>query len=186
MKISKNINEKLAHIPMKNRVFQYDATLVIEFLAGTFMPPVYQLKTEALNRIGAGSDIKKEDMKEPEKFGALFISLYDMYNYYAKYREYKGYTAPIESRYKFSLMIKKMLLPKNGWQFAVKRVGRAQLVYVGPCELRANVDAGIKVMYPIDTPIDSTTVNIGSRDIQETTAAESDKPTLEIDPTLAT
>lgn len=187
MKISNNINEKLAHVPMEKRVFMYDATLIIEFLSATFMPPVYQLTKEALHRIGAGSTIKKEDMQDPEKFQNLFVSLYDMYVYYEKYRAFKGYTAPIESRYKFSLIIKKMLLPKNGWQFAVKRVGRAQLIYVGPCELRANVDASIRAMYPIGETKPEE-VKINTRDLQETTVAESAQPLLadEVDPTLVT
>lgn len=186
MKISNNINQKLAHVPVKHRVFQYDGSILIEFLSATFMPLAYQLTTEALYRIGAGSDIKKTDMKEHEKYDTLFISLYDLYEYYKKFREMKRYSAPVESRYIFSVMVKKLILPKNGWQFAVKRVGRAQLIYVGPCEFRASVAQEVKAAYPVDQVVDSTLINFGPRDIQETTYAESDKPTLDIDPTLVT
>ncbi len=186
MKLSNNINEKLAHVPVKHRVFQYDGEILIEFLSATFMPLAYHLNIEALHRIGAGSTINRGDMKDPEKYDSLFVSLYDLYTYYAKFREAKRYTAPIESRYIFSVMVKKLILPKNGWQFAVKRVGRAQLIYVGPCEFRASVPADVKAMYPVNAPIETTEVKIVSKDLQETTYAESDKPTLEIDPTLIT
>lgn len=188
MKVSKNINQKLAHVPVQQRVFQYDATIVIEFLAATFMPLAYHLTPSALKTIGAGSEIRKTDLVKPERYGELFLSMYQLYEYYKLFRESRPYTSPVETKYKFSIIIKKLLLPKNGWQFEVKRIGRAQLIYVGPLELRAKVPLETRNLYPIDKP-KVETIDVSNHDLTDTTyseAREPVKPDEVIDPTLIT
>lgn len=188
MKISKNIEEKLSGVPMQKRVFLYDASIIIEFLNATYMPMSYLLTPEAMKRLGADSYIRKSDMKDPSKYGELFVSLYQLYEFYKKFREARSYTFPIESKYKFSIIIKKILLPKNGWQFEVKRVGRAQLIYVGPMELRVKVPLEIRELYPVEVSTPSE-VKLSLIDLRGTTLAESNEPKAPdeiIDPTLMT
>lgn len=44
MKINKeNVKERLAHVPEAKRSHIYDATIVLEFLAATFMPTKFFL-----------------------------------------------------------------------------------------------------------------------------------------------
>lgn len=148
MRMPNNINEKLANVPKDKRVFIYDASIIIEFLSSTFMPLRYHLKPQEIHTVGAGN-LGKKHMKESEKYEELFLSVGKLYDYYLIFREYKPYTSPIESRYKFSLIIKKLLFPKNGWQFEVKRIGRAQIIYAGPCKFRSEVEEDILKMYPI-------------------------------------
>lgn len=187
MKIPKDINQKLAKVPVNKRVFIYDATLIIEFLNATFMPMEYYFTHEAFYRIGGGSSIKRNDLKNPEKYADSFLSLYQMYEYYKMFRNNKDYTKQIESRYQFSIIIKKLNLSKNRWQFEVKRVGRAQLIYVGPVELRVKVPIEIRKKYPVPTDREPSEIKIVPRELQQTTLRESEQPTKPdevIDPTL--
>lgn len=169
MRIPKNINHKLKDVPIEKRVFIYDASIIIEFLNRTFMPTLYHLNHTARAEIGAGSMIKPEHLRVPERYDELFISVQTMYEYYKLFREQVDYTAPIESRWKFGLIIKKLLLPKNGWQFTVKRVGRAQLWYAGPVELRVKVPVNDRTLYPIPSPevssVEVTGADIGAQDV---------------------
>lgn len=187
MKIPNNINETLSGVPIEKRVFIYDATIIIEFLQSTFMPLPYHITPDALKSVGAGHELSKKDLKDSSKYDALFLSLYKLYEYYQAFREHRPYTTPIESRYKFSIIIKKLLLPKNGWQFEVRRVGRAQLIYVGPCELRAQATPEMRQLYPVPSQVKVETVNVGTKDLQDSTMSETEAPTKPdevIDPTL--
>lgn len=151
MKIPKYINQRLAKVDIPNRVFIYDVSTIREFLNVTFMPTRYYLKPEIIPKVGAGYEINKYDLNDPSKESDYSIDMNQLYDYYKLYRDSKEYTTPVETKYKFSLIIKKMLLPKNNWQFSVKRFGREQKVKVFPCCLRSKVPPEIKTKFPILT-----------------------------------
>lgn len=131
----KKTSQRLRGIPVENRAFIYDATILLEFLNQTFMPNEY---------------FEKMDPKEKLTYR---LSIGDIYEYYKMFRDAKDYTAPIESRYKISVMLKKLLYEKNGWQFDVRRVGRGQLIYFSPLLLRVKVDPEIKKNFPPKTSV---------------------------------
>lgn len=149
MKVPKDTNKKLAHVPIKHRIFCYDGTIVLDFLNRTFMPLSYFVKLEVVYEIGAGTPPSKEHMKDPAKYEDVFMSVSEMYDYYRMFRQSVDYTAPIENRWKFGLLIKKLIYSKNGWQFNVKRVGRAQLWFAGPAVLRVKAPAEDRVSHPV-------------------------------------
>lgn len=132
MKLPLNNNVRLTHIPMNKRVFIYDAVMILEFLEENFKRTGTLIKPEHVLNIGAHIDIKKFHMEVESDYDSSFMEMKKFYQKYCEWRSIKPYTAPVEKYYRFSLIIKKMLLPKNGWQFTVKRVGRVQLVVVGP------------------------------------------------------
>ncbi len=179
MKMPKNINHKLSGVPIENRVFVYDASIIIEFLNRTFMPLSYHLTREAMLEVGAGKTVKPGHLKDPKRYDDLFISVGDIYEYYKLYRDQMPYTAPVETRWKFGLIIKKMILTKNGWQFNVKRVGRAQIWYAGPIELRAKVPLDIRKNFPIGPAnVSAGQVEMKPEDMQEQPVQLPDDPTL--------
>lgn len=141
-------NRRLEGVPMKDRVFIYNAAIIIEFLNQTFMPTAYFLKPEEIANIGPAEDLKPKHMRNPADLEEKKLTVGDLYDYYKLFRQHKDYTAPIESRYKFSVIMKKLGLMKNGWKFNVKRVGRAQLIYLAPAELRVRVDSEIRKAWP--------------------------------------
>ena len=161
-------SERLKGVPVQDRVFIYNAAIIIEFLNNTLMPTAYFLKPEELHKIGPGQDFKPEHMKDPKDLNEFAFSLGDLYGFYKLYRQQKDYTAPIESRYKFSVILKKLSLHKNGWKFNTKRVGRAQIVYFSPALLRAKVDPEIKKMWPPgQTNILEGQVEVSPKDMSE-------------------
>lgn len=129
-----NTQAKLRGVPIEKRVFIYDATIVIEFLNETLMPYNYFYDQQGKLRENIG--------EEPA------LSLGDLYEYYKMFRQQKPYTSPIESRYKFSIIMKKLHLDRNGWRFNVRRVGRAQIIYLFPSLLRVKVDPEIRKNFP--------------------------------------
>lgn len=169
MKISPDsVNKRLQNVPIEKRVFLYDATLVIEYLNSTFMPMSFVLKKEAFTVVGPGNPISAENMNNPDLFTheSAWLSMHKLYEYYCMFRNSRGYTAPVENKYKFGIIIKKLLLPKNGWQFNVKRQGRAQLIIVGPIVLRSAVSPEVRKAYPVPTPkVD--TVEVTPKDLNE-------------------
>lgn len=136
MKIAKNINQKLKHVDIKDRVYMYDAGIIIEFLNRTFMPLPYFVKSESLPLIGASVSPRMEHMKDPKKFLDQFMSVGKIYDFYLMFRQQMDFTTPVETRWRFGLIMKKLLYSKNGWQFSIKRVGRAQIWHAGPVMLR--------------------------------------------------
>lgn len=141
MKIAKNINQKLKGVEIENRVYLYDATIIIDFLNRTFMPLPYFVKKESLPLIGANVSPKMEHMKDPQKFLDQFMSVGKMYEYYLMFRQQMDYSTPVETRWRFGLIMKKLLYSKNGWQFNIRRVGRAQIWHAGPVMLRVQASA---------------------------------------------
>lgn len=132
MRYDKNKTQKrLKGVPIENRSFIYDATILLEFLNQTLMPNSF--------------------FETPEGKALLpqaKISHGDLYDYYKMFRQQKDYTHELESRYKFSVMMSKLLLMKNGWQFERRRIGRGQIVYFSPCILRVKVDTALRKMFP--------------------------------------
>lgn len=162
MKISESTLENIKHIPLQDRVHIYDASIVIEFLNATFMPTAYCLTVGALSKAIAGYKLMPGDLTDSIKGKEdLYISIGKLYEYYSAYRKTKDYTRKIESRYKFSIIMKHLNFNKNGWYLNVKRIGRAQIIYVGPLVFRASVPQIDKERYPVGaarapTPVDPT------------------------------
>lgn len=141
-------NENLQGVPMKNRVFIYNAEIIIEFLNKTFMPTPYFLNMNGLNELMPGVDIEPKHLKDPKVLEEERFTIGDLYEFYKLYRQQVDYTTPIESRYKFSVILKKLSLRRNGWKFRFRRYTRAQLVYVAPAQLRARVPLEIRQAFP--------------------------------------
>lgn len=137
----KNVNIKLQNVPIENRVHCYDATIIIDFLSRTFMPLPYFVKPDVLQQIGSSKKPEMQDMKNPSNFLDNFIQVSKMYEYYVLFRNQMDYTTPVETSWRFGLIIKKLLYPKNGWQFNVRRSGRAQIWQAGPVMLRVQATA---------------------------------------------
>lgn len=148
----KNINQKLSGVPIENRVHYYDATIIIDFLNRTFMPLSYFVKPEFLQKIGASVKPQMNHMKDPTKFMDTFISVSKMYEYYQLFRNQMDYTAPVETSWKFGLIIKKLLYSKNGWQFNARRSGRAQIWQAGPAVLRVSVPVNERSQFVVGKP----------------------------------
>jgi len=127
-------------VEKQNLVFRYDASIIIDFLNRTFMPPEYFFKHEFLHH-----DLKNKPvsfirhsflMKE---FYDAYLDMDTLYEYYLLYREKVRYTKEVETRYQFSVIIRRMNFERNGWKFYVRRLGRKQTLVVGPLMLRVKV-----------------------------------------------
>lgn len=167
--------ERLHGVPLENRVFIYDAAIIIEFLNQTFMPISYFLSPKGYKEIGGTNPFEKENFKDPNTLETYRESIGTIYDWYKMFREQRDYTAPIESRHKFQIILKKMNFNKNNWCFDVKRVTRAQLIYLAPTLLRARVSAEDKAMYPPmkskleDTPVEVSVADHNDDDIETDT-----------------
>lgn len=138
MKINKeNVKERLAGVPENKRSHIYDATIVIEFLAATFMPTKYFLPGDF--KPTPGQPLGPKSMRALSKEHNLKMT--ELYDLYLLYREEKDYTMKIESRYIFGIIIRNLRYYKNHWEFVTYRVGTAQIWHVGPLLLRADVPA---------------------------------------------
>lgn len=138
MKINKkNVKERLAGVPEEKRSHIYDATIVIEFLAATFMPTRYFVPDNF--KATPGQPLGPKSMRALCKDQNLRLT--ELYDLYLLYREEKDYTMKIESRYIFSIIIRNLRYYKNHWEFLVYRVGAAQVWHVGPLLLRSDVPA---------------------------------------------
>ena len=144
-------------VPENQRSHIYNAGIVLEFLAQTFMPTKFFLpegfKPEPGKELGAKSMRKVSEGKD--------MSIGDLYNLYLLFREEKDYTAKIESRYIFGIIIKNLRYYKNGWEFILWRVGTAQVWYLGPLQTRFDVPVEDQRKFKAqveDRTIEATTV----------------------------
>lgn len=170
MKIPKNINQKMRGVAKSDRVFIYNAAIIIEFLNSTFMPTVFFLNFEGRSKIGPGIEIRPPMMNNPDLLEYHAISIGQMYDYYKMFREQKEYTAEIETRYKFGLIIKKLTFTQNGWQFNVKRKGRAQINMVAPAMLRVKATAEDRSSFPVgEKNLSRGVVEVTPEDFQDMT-----------------
>lgn len=165
--------EKLKHVPVKDRVFIYNATTILEFLNKTFMPTYYFLNQEGAKRMGPGVTIEKRDLNNPDDLDNCRFTLGEIYDFYKMYRQQSDYTSEIESRYKFSIILKKLSYFKNGWKLNTKRVGRAQFVYFSPLLLRIKVPVEVRKDIPPANPdLLKSQVTIEPEDLNETETEE--------------
>lgn len=138
MQINKEkVNERLSGVPDSNRSHIYDASIVLEFLAATFMPTKFFLPANFSPtpgaQLGAKSMRKVSEGKE--------MLMRDLYDLYLLFREEKDYTSKVESRYIFGIIVRNLRYYKNRWEFVTWRVGTAQIWHIGPLVMRKDVSA---------------------------------------------
>jgi len=164
--------ERLKGVPLENRVFIYDAAIIIEFLNQTLMPIKYFLSEKGEQEISGIDKFDPENFKSKDTLTEHRISIGTLYDYYKAFRQQRDYTAAMESRYKFQIILRKLNWAKNGWCFDVKRVGRAQLIYFAPMMLRVKVPKAERALYPPakarieETPVEVTPTDHNDDDIQ--------------------
>lgn len=166
MKYDPNLTkEKLKGVASKNRVFIYNAEIILEFLEKTFMPTGYFLNSEGLKTLSIGKEMKPFLFNNPKDLQEQKKSLGDIYELYKIFRQQSPYTTPVESRYKFSVILKKLCLLKNGWQFHVRRHTRGQIVYFSPVLLRIHAPIEERREHiPGDNPSETPTVEVTQED----------------------
>lgn len=138
----KNVQERLKGVPLEKRSYIYNASIILEFLAKTFMPTRYFFAEGFEAPVG---QIDDGDFKAISRDKNL--SMKELYELYRLFREEKDYTIEIESRYTFSVIIKHLRLYANGWEFKVYRVGKAQIWHVGPLCMRKDVPFEIREQF---------------------------------------
>lgn len=157
MKIDKEkVKERLAGVPEESRSHIYDASIVLEFLAATFMPTRYFLPEGF--KPAPGKPLGEKSMRGVSREANMQLTrLYEMY---LLFREEKPYTARIESRYIFGIIIRNLRYYKNSWEFVVYRVGTAQIWHVGPLTLRLDVPAEVRAKFAEqpEKTVEATTV----------------------------
>lgn len=145
MKINhEKVQERLAGIPPSHRSYIYNASIVLEFLAQTFMPTRFFLPEGFTPE--PGMPLGEKSMRKISADKEMTIG--DLYNLYLIFREEKDYTARIESRYIFGIIIRHLRYQKNGWEFVLWRVGVAQVWHLGPLLLRTKVPAEQRKNFP--------------------------------------
>ena len=158
-------------VPLKDRVWVYDGTIIIEWLSATFVPTKFFLREGVI--ISSGQELAKTDLRpgEDRKFA---IKVSELYEKYLWYREQKGYTSPIESRFKFKVILNKLRLIKNGWQLFKFRRGTDQDVYFGPLLPRTHVAPEVQAAFPVaETNLSAGQVDVSLQDLE----SEPQKPT---------
>ena len=180
MKINEfTVEKRLKRVAEEHRVFIYNAEIVIEFLNYTFMPTRFFLKPDA--ELGPAIDLEEKHLTDPDALGDQLLDVNTLYEYYRLFREAKSYTAEIETLFKFKVILGKMRLLKNGWEFFRIRKGRAQIVSYAPLVLRAKVPVEIRDQYPIiKTNVAEGQVPTDLEDFQEEDIEELDKKIDEI------
>lgn len=135
MKITdETTRERLKDVPIEKRVFIYNADIILEFFRETFVPIKYFIKKES--SLKPGQQIIGHITDVGEKSA---MTLNDLYEMYLLFRNHKPYTADIETKYKFSIIVRNMRWYKNEWEFIVKRRGREQEIVVYPLMLRTRL-----------------------------------------------
>ena len=158
MRINKTkVKERLEGVPENRRSHIYDASLVLEFLAQTFMPTRYFIPENFVPT--PGKPLGQKSMRAVSEDAQM--SMRDLYHLYQIWREEKDYTARVESRYQFGIIIRHLRLYKNGWEFTIWRVGVAQIWHVGPLKLRLDLPADVRAKFPArleEKSVESSTV----------------------------
>lgn len=138
MKINeKNVRERLDGVPDKQRSHIYYAGLILEFLDQNFVPTIRFLPT--LYKVFPGTPIDNADFSAASKEHRMKLS--DLYDLYLHWRNVKEYTTEVETRFKFSIIVRHLRLYKNNWEFNVHRVGTGQVWFVGPIALIKDLPA---------------------------------------------
>lgn len=131
------VQERLAGVPHSQRSHIYDASIVLEFLAATFMPTRFFLP-EGFSPT-PGTPLGAKSMRKVSEGKEMMVR--DLYDLYLLFREEKDYTTKIESRYIFGIIIRNLRYYKNRWEFVTWRVGTAQIWHIGPLVMRKDVSA---------------------------------------------
>lgn len=169
-------------IPREKLVYRYDASIIIEFLTRTFMPLPYFVKPEYLhtNELVNGMVYGQKRLYNDPEFVECHLPMDTLYEYYLLYREKVPYSRQVESRYQFSVIIRRMSYERNGWKFYVRRYSRDQTLIVGPLKLRVQVPPEVRDIYIFDSPgpkvSEETIVEAPLQDMQEDVVED---PTLE-------
>lgn len=144
MQINKEkVNERLSGVPDSNRSHIYDASIVLEFLAATFMPTKFFLPANFSPTPGAQLGVKS--MRKVSEGKEMLMR--DLYDLYLLFREEKDYTSKVESRYIFGIIVRNLRYYKNRWEFVTWRVGTAQIWHIGPLVMRKDVSAEDRVRF---------------------------------------
>jgi hypothetical protein len=119
-------------VPERDRVYIYDAGLPLKFIRDTFVP------TEAYLPPGyrpePSMQIYTEEFRDAAlKHGMAIAKLYDLY---IDWRTKQPFTRPLETRYVFSLIVKRARFYRNGVEFSIYRRGAAQTWTAGPIQYR--------------------------------------------------
>jgi hypothetical protein len=140
---------ELSLVPLEKRVFIYNALIIIEFLELTFMPTGYFLNSKGRVDVATSKNLEPEYMNDPNVLKNEKYTIGELYDFYKLFRNQKDYTSPVESRFKFGLILKRLDYKKNGWQFISFRKSQAQLVYLSPLLLRVKVPLETRKDYPV-------------------------------------
>lgn len=140
--------ERLRNVPREHRVFIYNASIIIEFLSKTLMPLPYFIKANSMQKLMSGESLIATDYNRESDYENESLTIGELYDFYKMFRQQSDYTTPIESRYKFSVILSKLDYIKNGWQFEKRRVGRAQLIFLRPAQIRVRVPEEVRKQYP--------------------------------------
>lgn len=138
---------------MENRVWIYNASIILEFLDQTLMPTRMFLKGDGI-QVQPGNNISKGDLKDFSILNDYSMSADELYNLYLLFRESKPYTIEIETKYKFKLILSKVKFFSNGWEFIRMRRGREQVIHFAPVMLRSKASAKLRDQYPPTRKID--------------------------------
>lgn len=150
MKINEEkLRERMKSVKPENRVYIYDAQIIIEFLHATFMPLHYFLNPDGVAALERSVELEKKFFKSPIEFHNKALRIQQMYDYYLLFRQAMPYTAPIETLWRFRIIVKKLRWRNNGWQFGITRRGVDRFWYASPAVLRSSISAEEKMAYPV-------------------------------------
>lgn len=164
-KLNDSRPKNLDGVAFRDRVWIYNADVILEFLNSTFMPTRYFIKDEY------EMSVEKPDLhhhfKNPLTRNS-YLPFNKVYEYYMLFRQQRPYTKEIESRFKFGVILKKMTLGKNGWLIEKKRVGRDQQIFVGPLVLRVSVDLEMRSKFPVNKMnLSESEIKFSPHDVEE-------------------
>ena len=163
------LEKKFKHVPKKYQVKHFNAEIIIEFLYRTYMPTDYFLKPKA------NIDEITKDCFVADSVEDCRVEADDIYQKYLEFREDVDYTADIEKRWTFMVIINALNYSKNNWEFIKKRVGTLQTPTYAPLLKRSKVSAEARSNYPVDryvSVIDSQ-VEATSEEIEEASKDDS-------------
>lgn len=159
-----NISKKLAKTPPEKRVWIYNASIILEFLNHIFIPTRHFLADQKKAMV-AGQLDRRDYVVGFEKDYSMRAA--DLYNKYLWYRENKDYTSPIETLFKFKVILNKMRWYKNGWEFTKLRRGRDQDVYFAPLLAREKAPDEVRLLYPVpETNVEAGKVDVELEDLE--------------------
>lgn len=160
------VNKRLAGLPQDKRVWIYNADIILEFLNETFVPTQTFLREGA--KILVGETLNFSHLKDGKKVVTeQMMKADDLYDLYIMFRNHKDYTAEIETRFKFSTILGKMRLYKNGWEFLKRRSTRRQTIVIGPLVMRSRAEDKTTLAPVAKTDLSKAQVEVTKEDFEE-------------------